>query len=125
MRSGKMRYRVRIQRPTREDERRGSKVRWQDVHVGPDDADGKVWAAIRTRRIAESPTSRKQLQVIGTYEVRLWAVPELDETWRLLHQTSSGTTVYNIVSADPPRLTSNELVLTCKRDKLKEPLDAS
>lgn len=120
MRSGKMRYRVQLQRPQFEDQRRPGPTDWQDVHVGPPEADGKVWAAIRQQRVASTPRPQKQIAIVGSYEVRIWAVAEIDETWRFIH----GQHVYNIVSADQPNLTSKELVLICKRDKLKGTSDA-
>ena len=120
MRSGKMRYRVRVQRPKRDDERRGGKVVWENVHIGPEDADGKCWAYIRQRRVVETE-KKKQLAVVGHFEIRCWAIPEINETWRFVH----GSSIYNIKSIDDPVLTSRELVIICKRDKLKGETDAS
>lgn len=116
MRSGKMRYRVQIQKPHRDDMRRGGKTVWQDVHVGPEEVDGLVWAAIRQQRAGEANPTSKQKTVIGHFEIRIWSVPDMDETWRIVH----GGYVYNIVSIDDPVLTSRERVIIAKRDKLKE-----
>lgn len=119
MRSGRMRYRVRVQRPKDTDRRRGSRVEWQDVHVGPESADGKCWASIRQTRVAEQRTA-KQLTIVGSFEIRIWAIPGFDETWRLVH----GVHAYNVVSVDQPNLNVRELVVICRRDKLKGDPDA-
>ena len=116
MRSGKMRYRVTVQRPddpTRS--QRSGKTKWSDVHVGPEDADGKIWAGIRQQRVATNNPTSKQLAVVGSYEIRIWSVDGIDETWRFLH----GDQVYNITSIDRPNLNSRELVIIARRDKLK------
>lgn len=119
MRSGKMRYRLTVQRPSVNNEhaRRGSRTEWETVHVGKPDGNGKIWAGIRQRRVAESQQKSNQLAVIGSYEIRLWLVPGIDETWRFVHEQSG--TIYNITSIGRPSLNSRELVVMAKRDKLK------
>lgn len=107
MRSGKMRYRVQVQRPADEDSRRGTKTKWHDVK--------RCWAAIKTMRVAEGKNHR-QLQIIGSYEIRIWGIEGIDETWRLVH----GQHAYNFIDIDQPNLTVNELVIVAKRDKLKK-----
>jgi head-tail adaptor len=88
---------------------------WEKVHIGPEEADGRIWVAIRQQRVAAANPTSKQLAVIGSYEIRVWSIEGIDETWRFLH----GDQVYNITSIDRPNLNSRELVIIAKRDKLK------
>jgi hypothetical protein len=106
-----MRYRVLVQRPVNEGPRRGSKTEWENVLPGT----GLVWVSIKQSRVAEGAGKPNQLTIVGTYEIRIWSIPGLDETWRLVH----GDHVYNIVSVDQPNLTVKEIVIIAKRDKLK------
>lgn len=117
MRSGKMRYRVTAERPTSsEHSRRGGKTEFEKVHIGPQGADGKLWAAIQQQRVATQNPTGKKTAVVGSYEIRVWSIDEIDETWRFIH----GDLIYNIVSIDRPNPNSRELVIIAKRDKLKK-----
>lgn len=111
MRSGNMRYRVLVQRPTNEANRRGSKTEWENVLPGT----GLVWVSIKQSRVAEGAGKPNQLTVIGVFEIRIWAIPGLEETWRIVH----GDHVYNFISVDQPKATVKEIVIIAKRDKLK------
>jgi head-tail adaptor len=112
-----MRYRVTVERPaSSENSRRGGKTEFEQVHCGPQDSDGKVWAAIQQQRVATQNPTGKKTAVIGSYEIRVWSINDIDETWRFTH----GDLVYNIVSIDRPNPNSRELVIIAKRDKLKE-----
>lgn len=116
MRSGKMRYRLEVQRPHDPHEaRRSGPTKWQTVHVGAQDSDGKIWAAIRQQRVAAQNPTSKQLAIVGSYEIRAWSIDGIDETWRFLH----GDRTYNIQSIDRPNHNSRELVIIASRDKLK------
>lgn len=106
MRTGKMRYRVTVQKPNNPD-RRGQKQTWEDVAT--------VWAGIRQIKVAEQQAN-KQVVVIGQFEIRIWSIPELDETWRAKH----GNHIYNFVQVDEPKELVRETVIQAKRNKLKE-----
>ena len=114
-----MRFRVTVQRPVNEGSRRGQKTKWENVFPETEDHDGKCWAAIRQQRVAET-NQRKQLVVIGSFQIRIWKIDGLDETWRFLH----GGHAYNIISVEQPNYNVRELVIIAKRDKLKVSDDA-
>lgn len=114
MRSGRMRFRVQLQHPAHADSRRGSKNQWEDLKNGSGEP-RKSWAGIRQLKVAEA-NRKNQLTVVGSFEIRLWSVPDIDETWRIVH----GDRVYNIISIDQPIHTVAELVIIAKREKLKK-----
>ena len=107
MRTGKMRYRVILQKPTSENVRRGQKQTFEDVDT--------VWCSIRQKRVAEQ-NNKKQVTVIGQYEIRIWRCEGLDESWRIKH----GDQVYNIIQADDSNNLIKETIIIAKRNKLKE-----
>lgn len=109
MRTGRMMYRVWLERPVNENNRRGVKSTFEQVK--------QVWASIRP--IKTTDADRSQKLVIGQYEIRIWTVEDLDETWRIVHNDH----IYHITQADEPAYVTRETIIIANRDKLREKKD--
>jgi head-tail adaptor len=102
---GKMYYSVVIEKPVNPDARRGEKTEWETVAT--------VWASIK-QKVSRETNSNNQIVMLGDYEIKLWTIADLDETWRAKH----GNEVYNFVSIDNPNWLRGQTVITAKRNKL-------
>ncbi len=98
-----MAYRATVQKPSNPD-RKGVRQTFEDVAT--------IWCSIRQMKASEK-VAGNQVVTIGDYEIRLWGIPELVETWRLLH----GNHIYNFGHVDQPNLLSREIVIMAKRIK--------
>jgi head-tail adaptor len=109
MRTGKLRHKAELQKPTVNPERRASKQIFEKV----DD----IWCSIRQSKVFEGDKN-KQSVVVGDYEIRIWKIPNepIDETYRIKFENQ----IYNFVSVDQPNTLSRELVIIAKRNKIKE-----
>lgn len=106
MRTGKMLYRVIIQKPKDEDIRRGKKQEFEDIAT--------VWASIRIKNSNEKKDNDR-LVAIGTYEIRIWTHAEIDPTCRIKHNNH----IYNITQIDDTELIRKETILLANRDLIK------
>lgn len=103
--TGKMTYRVTLQKPINETNRRGIPSEYEDIDT--------VWASIRPIKTASQ--SKNQNLVIGSYEIRIWKNDNLDESCRIIHNDY----IYNIDQVDIPKPITNEMVIIAKRNKHK------
>lgn len=105
MRSGKLRYKLTLQKPDGV-VRRGIPQSYVD--------DRQAWGNIKPMKVAESDKNG-QLRVLGQFEIVIWNSGELDETWRIKH----GENIYNITEVITGDTLRHETQITAVREKAK------
>lgn len=115
-RAGRLRRRVTLQQPGTAADSTGQVVGYTTVTT--------VSAAVEPARgrqmLGSSSGAEKIVKEVTALIIMRWR-PDIDATWRIVHETPAGEEIYGIISIESPQSRQAMLELLCRRVDTGEP----